>query len=182
MINRPVTLDASTLLNLLATGEAESILRALVVSKFVCSAVAGEVLYLRSTNPDDAPEQVSIDPLIEAGLLTAAKPESPEEEAQFVDFAATLDDGEAMSLAICVCRGYVLATDDRKARRIAEALSTPVPLLATSELVSQWAQKHSVVSARIQEVLTAVDLRARFHPWQGYPLRDWWLKILQGPL
>jgi len=33
----------------------------------------------------------------------------------FIQFAAKIDDGEAMSLALCVSRGYVLATDEFRA-------------------------------------------------------------------
>lgn len=182
MVNRAFTIDASTLLNLLATGEAESILRFLPVDKVVCSAVRDEVLYVRSANPEDAAELISINPLVEAGLLTLANLESAEEEAQFVNLAATLDDGEAMSLAISISRGYALVTDDKKARRVAGELPNPVPLLATSELVAYWAQGNSIDPARIREVLASVDLRARFRPWTGYPLRDWWLEVLRDPM
>jgi predicted nucleic acid-binding protein len=179
--NRPVVIDASTLLNLLATGEVESILGSLAVEKFVCPIAADEVLYLRSMNPEEPHERVSIHPLFEAGLLTLARLESAEEEARFVDFASVLDDGEAMSLAICLCRDYRLATDDRKARRIAETPSKPVPLLAASEIISRWARKSAIGSAKLREVLAAVELRARFRPWPGYPLRDWWIKKSTGP-
>jgi predicted nucleic acid-binding protein len=61
-----------------------------------------------------------------------ARPESPEEDALFVQFAAKIDDGEAMTLALCVSRGYAFATDDRKARRIAASVAEPISLLATS--------------------------------------------------
>lgn len=180
MITRPVTIDASTLLNLLATGESATILRSIEVDKFVCSAAAGEVLYLRGVNPDDAPERVSVQPLIESGVIAATTLESADEEALFVEFAARLDDGEAMSLAICAARGHALATDDRKARRIAESLDVPAPVLATSEMIWRWAESESVGSAKVREVLTAVEMRARFRPWHGYPLRDWWIGVLSS--
>ena len=178
MTSQPVAIDASTLLNLLATGEIESILRSMPVPKFVCSAAASEVLYLRHQDADHAPELVSIDPLVEQGLLTLASPESPEEKTLFVQFAAKIDDGEAMSLALCVSRGYALATDDRKARRITTSLAEPIPLLATSELLFHWFQSNTVSPDRIREVLGAVELRARFRPWPEYPLRDWWNRML----
>jgi predicted nucleic acid-binding protein len=178
MISQPVAIDASTLLNLLATGEIESILRSMPVQKYVCSAAAREVLYLRHAEADHAPELVSIDPLVEQGLLTLARPESPNEEALFVQFAAKIDDGEAMTLALCVSRGYALATDDRKARRIAASVAEPIPLLATSELLFHWFQSNTIDPGRIRDVLGAIELRARFRPWPEYPLRDWWNGML----
>lgn len=182
MISQPLAIDASTLLNLLATGEIESVLRSLRAQKFVCSVAASEVLYLRHADADHAPELVSIDPLVDKGLLTLSRPESPEEEALFVQFAAKIDDGEAMSLALCVSRGYALATDDRKARRIAAALAKPIPLLATSELLFHWCESNSINPDRIREVLGAVELRARFRPWPDYPLRDWWSRMQENTI
>ena len=178
MISQPVAIDASTLLNLFATGEIESILRSMPVQKFVCSVAASEVLYLRHEEADHTPELISIDPLVEHGLLTLARPESPEKEALFVQFAAKIDDGEAMSLALCVSRGYALATDDRKERRIAASVAEPIPLLATSELLFHWVQSSTISPDRIPEVLGAVELRARFRPWPEYPLREWWNRML----
>jgi len=178
MISQPVAIDASTLLNLFATGDIESILRSMPAQKFVCSVAANEVLYLRHEEADHAPELISIDPLIEQGVLTLARPESAEEEALFVQFAAKIDDGEAMTLALCVSRGYALATDDRKARRIAASIAEPIPVLATSELLFHWVQSNTISQDRIREVLGAVELRARFRPWPEYPLRDWWNRML----
>lgn len=178
MMSQSVAIDASTLLNLLATGEIEAILLSMPVQKFVCSVAASEVLYLRHAEADHAPELVSIDPLVEQGLLTLARPESPEEEALFIQFAAKIDDGEAMSLALCVSRGYALATDDRKARRIAASVAAPIPLLATSELLFHWVQSNAISPDKIREVLGAVELRARFRPWPEYPLREWWSRTL----
>jgi predicted nucleic acid-binding protein len=178
MIRQPVAIDASTLLNLFATGEIESILRSMPVQKFVCSMAASEVMYLRHEEADHAPELISIDPMVEQGLLTLARLESAEEEALFVQFAAKIDDGEAMSLALCVSRGYAFATDDRKARRIAASVAEPIPLVATSELVFHWFQSNDISPDRIREVLGAVELRARFRPWPEYPLREWWNRML----
>ncbi|HLB77136.1 MAG TPA: hypothetical protein VJO72_08900, partial [Candidatus Dormibacteraeota bacterium] len=63
-----------------------------------------------------------IDPWLQSGRVKIASLDSPLEEELYVQSAADLDDGEAMSLAICRARGYALATDDRKARRIASQL------------------------------------------------------------
>ena len=44
--------------------------------------------------------------------------ETPSEEASFVELAAVLDDGEAVTGAIALNRGHLVAIDDRKARRV----------------------------------------------------------------
>ena len=101
MIAKSVVLDASTLLNLFATGNAGEILRCLAGNRIVCSAVASEVLHLRSEEPAKPPEAVSIDEFVSTGLLRRTETESAHEESLYVEFASVLDDGEAMSLAIC---------------------------------------------------------------------------------
>ena len=176
MASQPVVVDASTLLNLLASGAAESILRFQSVSLYVASAVASEVLYIRSLRAEDHPEEVSVEPLVRSGVLALTEPESDDEATLFVDFAGSVDDGEAMSLAICVAKGYALATDDRKARRVAADAS--VPLIATSELIFHWAGRGNPSDHEIRRVLSEIETRGRFSPWAGYPLRDWWMKIL----
>ena len=136
------------------------------------------MLYFRHEEEEHAPELISIDPLVERGLLTLAKLELPEEEALFVQFAVKIDDGEAMTLALCISREYALATDDRKARRIAASIAEPIPVLATSELLFHWFQSNTISPDRIRGVLAAVELRARFRPWPEYTLGDWWDRML----
>jgi predicted nucleic acid-binding protein len=137
-----VVLDTSVVLNLLATGVGRAILESLELDCFVCSAVVDETIYIRSDDPTRPPEVASIDPWILSGAVKVISPDSPLEEAIYVLFAADLDDGEAMSLAICRARGYALATDDRKARRIAGHLALPgVDLLSTSQILHYWGSR-----------------------------------------
>ena len=78
MFELPLILDASTLLNLLATGEAEAILRCVPVPRLVCPVAASEVLHLRNADPAKPPDPVSIQPLLDSGALAAASPLTPE--------------------------------------------------------------------------------------------------------
>jgi hypothetical protein len=157
-----LVLDASTLVSLLATGEAESILKSWGADKVVCDSVA-------------------MAGLVEAGLVFVEGLRSPEEESLFVRFAASVDDGEAKCLAICASRRHALATEDRKARRLAGSLAPPVPLVASSELLFEWQRKQRVGLARLRQALLSIEVRANFHPWRDYPLRDWWLGITSAP-
>ncbi len=180
MIAQSVVLDASTLLNLFATGNAGEILGCLTGTRFVCSVVESEVLHLRSEEPTKPPEPVLIDDLVSTGLLTRTEPENSHEESLYVEFASMLDDGEAMSLALCVSRSFWLATDDKKARRISASLSPPVPLLSTSELVKEWARETEVSRETLRKALLAIERRARFVPWQGYPEKEWWSSVVSA--
>lgn len=76
----------------------------------------------------------------------------------------------AVMLAICVSREYVLATDDRKARKIAESVS--IPLITTSEFEFSWAETQRGPHSKddVRQVLKAIETRGRFSPfrhWKG---------------
>ena len=176
MVRVPILIDTSVVLNLLATGVGIAVIESLEVDCLVCSAVQSETLYVRSDDPAQPREAVSIDPWLQSGSVRIANPESPLEEELYVQFAMDLDDGEAMSLAICHARGYAFATDDRKARRIASELSSPpVPLVSTAEIVHHWAGRTSAGPDELRRLLAAIELRARFIPRHDDPLREWWI-------
>jgi predicted nucleic acid-binding protein len=177
MAHVPIVLDTSVALNLLATGAGLAVLESLEVQCFVCSAVVDETIYIRSDDPTEAREAVSIEPWLPSGTVKVVDPASPLEEELYVQFAADLDDGEGMSLAICHARGYAFATDDRKARRIAGQLALPgVPLLSTSQIVHHWAARTSAAPGELKRILSAIELRARFIPPYDDPLREWWIR------
>jgi len=177
MVGVPLILDTSVALNLLAAGAGLSVLESLEVNCFVCSAVVDETIYVRSDNPTEPREAVSIDPWLASGAVKVINPESLLEEELYVQFAADLDDGEAMSLAVCRARGYALATDDRKARRIAGRLAPPgVQLLSTSQIVHHWAVRTGAAPGELKRILSAIELRARFIPPHDDPLREWWMR------
>ena len=169
----PVLVDACTLINLHATGEPTLLLQGLSPSCMVCDVVSRETIFLRAEQPDLTPQRIDLGPLFEQRSLHACHAETPEEEALYVSLAAELDDGEALSLAISAVRGYGLATDDRKARRLAMEIGS-VQLFSTAEIL------HAIDSfneATIREMIRRIDFRARFTPNGNMPLNEWWENI-----
>jgi predicted nucleic acid-binding protein len=177
MTAKPVVLDTAVILNLLAADAGEAILQCLQTECLVTTAAAQEVLYVRSDDPAQPARSVSVDPWRETRLITIVAPDGPEEENLYVQFASELDDGEAMSLAICQSRRCILATDDRKARRLANSLRPEVVnLLSTAEILHCWAARTNVQEEILRLTLQAIERRARFVPAQGDAFRDWWLQ------
>jgi predicted nucleic acid-binding protein len=172
----PVVLDTSVILNLIASGHAENMLQSLQAKCLVSTAAAQEVIYIRADDPREPVHAVSIDPWIGANLIVLVSAEGRNEEDLYVRFASELDDGEAMSLAICHSRGYILATDDRKARRLAGSLKpVAAAVLTTAEIVHRWATLTDVKADLLSDTISTVERRARFLPPQGDPFREWWL-------
>lgn len=168
--------DACVLINLLASGEAEGILRAAARDSFICSAVEGESIYLRTEDPKTPLEPIDLRPLIESGLLMMCQVEGGREAELYVDYASALDDGEARSLAIALSRGFTLVTDERKARRLfLDATKDAAHLTSTSEMLRRWVEVEGVTPDRLKAVLLNVVRRARYQPPVDDSNYHWWL-------
>src|SRR5690242_13113406 len=101
----PAVIDACCLIDLLASGEAEAILRAAGHAWHLPVAVQGEVKYVRQHDPTRPGGFLSVPadltPLLASGLLTLCRPDDPQEQARFVHYAMIFrSDGEAMCLAL----------------------------------------------------------------------------------
>jgi predicted nucleic acid-binding protein len=170
LADTPVLLDACTLINLYATGEPALLLQSLSPACMVCDAVARESIFLRGEQPDLTVQPIDLSQMLQQESLHICHPETPEEEGLYVTLAADLDDGEALSLAISAARGYGLATDDRKARRLAKEIGG-VQLLSTAEILHEVTALDETI---VRQMIRSIELRARFVPRAGMPLSEWW--------
>ena len=175
-------LDASCLLNLYATGRMMEIAAALPGRLAVVDYVMErEALYVRATgaNAEEETVPVYLSPLIDEGLLQIMRLESPGEEASFVELAALLDDGEAMTGAIALNRGHSVAIDDRKARRVLGEKAPGMKLVSTLEIMRRWAE--SVPVQEVSRALRAMRHGARYVPGPRDPLYTWWRSMMEDP-
>ena len=175
-------LDASCLLNLYGTDRILEIAPALPWQLAVADYVLEqEALYVRTIGAHEEQEEtvpVDLSPLIDEGLLLVVRMETPGEEASFVELAAVLDDGEAVTGAIALNRGHSVAIDDRKARRVLGENAPGMRLVSTLELMRQWCA--SVPVQEVGDALRAMQHRARYVPGQRDPLYAWWRDIMEG--
>jgi len=179
-----VVLDACCLINLAAASALDPWLGDLGLRWMLPRAVRAEALSLRGTDAEvAAPDALRRRPLlldqaIDSCLLTVVQPENDAELTAYVDLVAELDDGEAMTLAIALRRGWQLATDDRKAIRLAG--ESGVPVLTTPMVLKRWADQLSPSSDELRAALIAIRDRARFLPSGRDPLCDWWMERMRG--
>ena len=172
-------LDASCLLNLCATDRLLEIAAALPWQLAVVDYVMEqEVLYVRIIGAQEGTVPVDLSPLIDEGLLLVMRLETPSEEASFVELAAVLDDGEAVTGAIALTRGHLVAIDDRKARRVLGEKAPGMRLVSTLELMRQWSA--SVPVQEVSHALRAMQHRASYVPGQWDPLHAWWRDMMEG--
>jgi predicted nucleic acid-binding protein len=176
-----LVVDSCCVINLFAAGNLSSLLPSLGVRLHVPTKVKEESLFIRRRDPDDARklvrQEVDLAPALAAGLFQTCDLQGPAESNLFVQLATTLDDGEAVCLALAKNRGWGLATDDRRARR--EAVAIGVPVVSTAELVQTWADNTKASEADVAQVLRNIQDFAQFVPHRSIPLHSWWLDVIR---
>jgi hypothetical protein len=177
----PAVIDACCLIDVLASGQAEAILRASGVTWHLPSAVQGEILYIRQHDPALPGQIVKVPPnlsgLINSGVLTACDPVSQHELDRFVHYATLFrSDGEAMCLALAEARTWVLATDDRRAINVARQAGLTV--VSCPELMKTFADSVQPPQAALVQLLRDIQFLAQFVPNASMPEYQWWVDQL----
>ena len=177
-------IDTCSLLNLFATGNHQAILRCLG-GVYVSEQVQGEVLWIREHDhespPQLIPKQIDLTECIDEGVIRVCRLEAQQEIDWFVHFAQSLDDGEASVLAIAKVRGWIVATDDRKACRI--ATEHHISTIGTSRMIHTWTTSERMSGDQIGQLLRNIQEFARFRPRRSDTLYDWWMQMVSdaGP-
>lgn len=172
-------IDACVLLNLIATDVIKEILTLITQNAIICVLVKNESLYLRKEDDINEFEPIDIDDLIDQGIIQLCDFKTTEEQEFFINLAANLDDGEAMSLAIALSRNWHLATDDKKARRLfKENNPKDDSLISTTDLIKTWAESENIDDDIIKSILIKVERKASFRPPKSDPNLQWWNNIL----
>ncbi len=180
----PAAIDACCLIDLLASGRAEEILRASGLAWHLPVAVQGEVRYQRRHDAAQAgailTDPADLSPYIASGLLIPCQPDDPQEQARFVQYATVFrSDGEAMCLALAESRGWTVATDDKKAIKVAEKAGLKV--ISCPQLVKAWADATRPDAATVARVMTDIQTLAQFRPNSMMPEAVWWAAQLPAP-
>ena len=116
--------------------------------------------------------------MVRLGLVLVVRLQKPEEIITFVDFAALVDDGEAVTGALALHRGYSLATDDRKARRVLRERAPTVSQVSTLELLKEWADIGAVPVIELRAAMNLIQQSASFLPGGRESLYWWWQSIM----
>jgi len=168
--------DASSLINLYASGKLEVVLPSCGGTFYVPDQVRNEAQSIRQPDEHDPSLLVStpidLNSAIAEGLIQECQLNGDAELESYVQFAALVDDGEASCLAIAKSRGWIVATDDRKAIRI--ATEAGIAVVTTPELVERWATACHATSAEVSDVLIRIERFARFRPRGDSPFFSWW--------
>lgn len=179
-----VLLDCCSLLNLYASRRLADILQVLPVRCAVADVVIGEATYvLRGGDGDDAAEREAVDlrPFIAFGRVEVWHLETDAEFTSFVELAAEIDDGEAVTCALSFHRAGAVVTDDRKTLRVMARAASRIPIFTTSQLLEYWTESTNADNDSSRAMLLDIQMRARFVPGKQDPLLAWWESLIRDP-
>lgn len=138
--------------------------------------VLEESIYVYGPSDDDPDHLIRVpinaDEILAIPTVNLRDVESDNEIELFVKLASIIDDGEAACITIAVTQGCILATDDRKACRVAS--DHQIETISTPTIIKTWADKDSVSPRTIADVIQRIERFAVFRPRQNTPLYDWW--------
>lgn len=172
-----LVLDASVIINLLATGHANTILQALAVPLCVTDNVVSEI---EQGAANGRPEPALLAELIGNQALIVKKLIGTALEDFFGlvsgHTSSSLGDGEAATLALAYRNGLSAAIDEKKATRIAVERFAPLKLVTTvdilaSPLVQQSLGNEALASATLQ-ALRRARMQVREHQF------DWIAQLI----
>ncbi len=173
-------IDCCSLINLYAGWAGLDNLRVLPHTWFICTAVEGESEKTREYDDNHVPQEqpMLLQPFVDSGLLHSVGPDSEAEQADFLVFAQELEDGEAQALALAKHRGFVLLTDDKKARKIAERDDVGVATVSTVDVLREWIVLAEIERPDVRNVLGRIRELAHFMPPKNTADLEWWLAQL----
>ena len=172
-------LDACCVINLVASTCAEEIVTSLQAHVAIATyvqeqellSVGGSVQSLESTSGI-----TDLEMLANTGLLTFESPQDEVEQENYVNFASYLaDDGEAITCAIAVARGWAVATDDKKPINYLGRTEPHIPVVTTLDIIKHWSEQSHSSLAKLPKVLDNIRTYGRYEPSRGHHLYEWWI-------
>jgi hypothetical protein len=175
-------LDACCVINLVASTCVEQIVSSLNTHVAIATYVqvqeilsaGGSIRSLESTGGVTDLETVA-----GRGVLTFESPQAGIEQTNYVNFAAFLDDGEAVTCAIGVARGWAVATDDRKPINFLRRTAPHIPVVTTLEIIKFWSEKTQSGTLELPMILSNIRRYGRYSPSRAHHLYEWWMAHIE---
>ena len=170
-------LDACVAINLVASGVDLKELADTSAFRFLMTSVAAtEALWLAPLELGGERELIEVEDLTVTGRLQLVDLAGDELE-KFIAFAREIDDGEAATFAVATNRNLPVATDDRRAERLALATVPPISMIGTTQLLKTWVDASAVEPGRAADAVRAVERRASYVPRRDDQHFPWWVTL-----
>lgn len=124
-------------------------------------------------------KSIDIQSVLDKGLLSILQPNTEKEWGTYIDIVASgLHDGEAMTYALGLYRNALIATDEKKARKIIMNISPKMKICTTSDLIKAWAKKTHIKQSELKQVLKNIEQYGHYKPGGKDPQFLWWQSVL----
>ncbi len=166
--DKVIVLDASVIINLLATGYATEVLQALKASLVVTGHVVREI---EQGAANGRQESTLLTELIDARFLQMKELSGPSLEHFFSLVSGktsdSLGDGEAATLAFAYSNGFSAAIDEKKATRIAGERFEAMKLVTTLDILAHEPVRtllgHTALASATFQALRVARMQVRPH-------------------
>ncbi|MDS0137557.1 MULTISPECIES: hypothetical protein [unclassified Amycolatopsis] len=174
-MRNPLLLDACIAINLLATNHSESIAEALEIHFLMARQAATECECLDIADDKIAVRRQGTEAttMAFADVLSLVDAEIDD----YVQLARDIDDGEAATIAIAKSRSLPMATDDRKARRVAVEVGLTIPI-GTTSILRRYAGIANLTPPHVAELLQRVRNDASYIPRHTDENFAWWQQAI----
>ena len=176
-----ILLDACCIFNLCASGHLLAILKTIPAQVVVTQVVQErELISLRRLEGEENEGATQFEEAIAQGLLEVVDFKSEEEAETFVNYVFELgDDGESATCAIAIHRGWVIATDDKKAISFFQRQAPHLQIFSTPEIIKHWSEEVDLDSSILYNSLNAIRKKARYFPPNNHFLQSWWASAMK---
>lgn len=161
-LHKELAIDASVLINVLGTGEAEAVLSTLARPVLVAAAVYREIKYDPFTG---LPASGALSALEARGLIIKCDLDAAGTQHMVALVGApgadALDDGEAATIALGARRECCVVIDEARGRRIAEGVPIASGILATMDILASDDVRQALGEASFQAAILNAGRRAR---------------------
>ena len=167
-----LVLDPYCILNFSASGHFIEILRSIPAQVVVTEVVRRkELITLQRLTDEDNEGAIQFETAISQGLILVVDFESALEEEIFVNCVFELqDDGESATFAVATCRGWAIASDDKRAVSFFKREDPDLEILSTLEVVKYWSEQVNLTSTDLYTVLAAIQTKGKYVPYRNHPL------------
>lgn len=176
-----ISIDACSLLNLLATGKELEIAQAHGLDLVTTELARGEANYL--VGPDDEDGKSTRIPADYSSLNGAkALTVIPMDDLAtdiFVEAAGHFSDADASVVALAVSRQTRLWTDDGLVRRLAPIVFPGLEVVSTLAMLKEAFELLSTPDAEQTEIARALQVRGNYDPPRRDPLAAWYARLLR---
>ncbi len=182
LINQsPLLLDACCVFNFLASGHFFDIVKAISVDVYITKTVQEqELINFDGFDPEDITQ---FNNTLEQGIVKIVDFEAETEADLFINYASILgDDGESATGAIAICRGWAIATDDKRAITLFKQEVPNLQILSTQEIIKYWSEITNIDLIQLKTVLNQIKKKGQYFPPKNDPLRSWWETAIKSKI